>query len=410
MNKNQNKLINALVADGALTEEKAAAIAKDAAAAKGPIEDWLVSQGLISEDRLTAIKGKLLKMPVADLKGRLVPRAVLDLIPRPVAENYLMIPFEKNGHEISIGLVDPQNFKALEAIEFLAQKAGWEVKYFLIAPSGFKTILRQYQVMGEEVEQALAGFEEQPGAVEGQTLESRQMEEVVKSAPVSKIVLVIMKNAIEGRASDIHIEPTIKDTQIRYRVDGIMRTSLVLPKYIHAAITARIKVLANLKLDETRKPQDGRIRITFEGRQVDFRVSTLPLFEGEKTVLRILDTTAQVPQLEQLGFNPVYIELIKQSITRPHGMILLTGPTGSGKTTTLYTILTMLNREGVNIITLEDPIEYYIDGVNQSQINQDIGYDFASGFRAILRQDPNIVMLGEIRDRETTEMVIHAGL
>lgn len=410
MNKNQNELLNGLVADGALTKEQAAELAKAAGAAKGSIEDLIASRGLVSDDRLTAVKGKVLKMPIADLKGRLVPRAVLDLIPQQVAENYQMIPFEKAGNEIHIGLVDPQNFKAVEAVEFLAQKAGWEVKYFLIAPGGFKAILRQYQVMGEEVQQALAGFGEQAGAIEGKTLEASQMEEVVKSAPVSKIVLVIMKNAIEGRASDIHIEPTLKDTQIRYRVDGIMRTSLVLPKYIHAAITARIKVLANLKLDETRKPQDGRIRIAFEGRQVDFRVSTLPLFEGEKTVLRILDTTAKVPQLEQLGFNPIHIEAIKQSIARPHGMLLLTGPTGSGKTTTLYTILTMLNRDGVNIITLEDPIEYYIDGVNQSQINPDIGYDFASGFRAILRQDPNIVMLGEIRDKETTEMVIHAGL
>jgi len=238
----------------------------------------------------------------------------------------------------------------------------------------------------------------------------KEMEEVIKSAPVSKMVLVIIRHAIDGRASDIHIEPTVTDTKVRYRIDGILRTSLVLPKYIHAAIVARIKVLANLKLDETRKPQDGRIRLTIAGRDIDFRVSTLPLFEGEKVVLRILDTTAQIPGLEQLGFNPIYIDLIKESIKKPHGLILLTGPTGSGKTTTLYTILTMLNQEGINIITLEDPIEYYIDGVNQSQIRPEIDYTFASGLRAILRQDPNVVMLGEIRDKETTELVIHASL
>jgi type IV pilus assembly protein PilB len=224
------------------------------------------------------------------------------------------------------------------------------------------------------------------------------------------MVLVIIRHAIDGRSSDIHIEPTMKDTKVRYRIDGMLRTSLVLPKYIHSAIVARIKVLANLKLDETRKPQDGRIRLTVEGRDVDFRVSTLPLFEGEKVVLRILDTNAQVPSLEQLGFNKIHIDIIKEAIQKPHGLTLLTGPTGSGKTTTLYTILTMLNQDGVNIVTLEDPIEYYISGVNQSQINTDIGYSFASGLRAILRQDPNVVMLGEIRDKETTELVVHASL
>jgi type IV pilus assembly protein PilB len=237
-----------------------------------------------------------------------------------------------------------------------------------------------------------------------------KMEAVIKSAPVSKMVLVILRHALAGRASDIHIEPTVTDTAVRYRIDGTLHTSLILPKYTHAAIVARIKVLANLKLDETRKPQDGRIRLNIEGRDIDFRVSTLPLFEGEKVVLRILDTKAEVPTLEKLGLNPLHIELIKKSIKRPHGMTLLTGPTGSGKTTTLYTVLTMLNEEGTNIVTLEDPIEYYINGVNQSQINPEIGYTFAAGLRAILRQDPNIVMVGEIRDKETTELVIHASL
>lgn len=410
MAKEKNELLDALIAENLLTPEAAAAWLKEAAALKRPLADFLVSRGVVSEDRLVAVQGKILKMPVADLKGRLVPRAVLNLIPRQVAENYQIVAFEKTGNEVRVGLVDPKNFKAIEAVEFLAQKAGWEVKFFLAAPGSFKNILRQYQVMGEEVEEALAGFGQEVGALQQSAAELKQMEEVVKSAPVSKIVLVIMKHAIDGRASDIHIEPTLHDTQIRYRIDGILRTSLVLPKYIHAAIVARIKVLSNLKLDETRKPQDGRIRITFEGREIDFRVSTLPLFEGEKVVLRILDTSAQVPQLEQLGFNPVHIEIIKKSIGKPHGLTLLTGPTGSGKTTTLYTVLMILNREGINIITLEDPIEYYINGVNQSQINPDIGYNFAAGFRAILRQDPNIVMLGEIRDTETTELVIHAGL
>ena len=308
-------------------------------------------------------------------------------------------------------MINPQNFKAIEAVEFLAQKAGLKVRHFIISPSSFREAFRSYQVLGEEVDEALAGLK--TGDLYRETVGGKKpvkMDEVVKSAPVSKMVLVIIRHAIDGRASDIHIEPGIRDTRVRYRIDGMLRTSLVLPKYIHAAVVARIKVLANMKLDETRKPQDGRIRLTVENREVDFRVSTLPLFEGEKVVLRILDSSDSIPTLDQLGFHKIHIRMIEEAIRKPHGLSLLTGPTGSGKTTTLYTILTMLNQEGSNIVTLEDPIEYYMSGVNQSQIQPEVGYTFAGGLRAILRQDPNIIMLGEIRDAETTELVIHASL
>ena len=410
MYQDQNKLVAALTAENLLTKETAAELLSQAQAAKKTPEELIISRDLIAEDKLTGVKAKLLDLPAADLKGKEISKKVLNLIPAEVAENYQMIPFNQVGSEIHLGLVNPQNFKAIEAVEFLAQKADLKVRYFIISPTSFRFAFRQYQVLGEEVKQALAGITEEGGLTKVARDQLKEMEEVIKSAPVSKMVLVIIRHAIDGRASDIHLEPTLKDTKVRYRIDGILRTSLVLPKYIHSAIVARIKVLANLKLDETRKPQDGRIRLEIEGRAIDFRVSTMPLFEGEKVVLRILDSTVKIPSLEQLGFNPRHIDLIKKAIKKPHGLSLLTGPTGSGKTTTLYTILTMLNQEGVNIVTLEDPIEYYIDGVNQSQINHEIGYTFAAGLRAILRQDPNVVMLGEIRDKETTELVIHESL
>ena len=217
-------------------------------------------------------------------------------------------------------------------------------------------------------------------------------------------------SSVEARASDIHIEPFAKESRVRYRIDGILHTSLTLPKSIHNAVIARVKVLARLKLDETRIPQDGRIRLVVSGREVDFRVSTLPLTNSEKVVMRILDTVSGVQTLESLGFNQIALNRIKEGIKKTSGMVLITGPTGSGKTTTLYSILNILNQEGVTISTLEDPIEYEIIGINQSQVRTRIGFSFANGLRSLLRQDPNIIMVGEIRDEETAELSIHASL
>ena len=410
MYQNQDQLLEQLVRGTIITQDVANDVKKRALDGKQRPEQLLMAEGKISEDALLEVKAKLLNIPSIDLRGLQIPKQVLNLIPREVAENYQMVPFEQQGTELRVGMVNPQDFKAVEAVEFLAQKADLKVRYYLISEDGLKVTLRQYREIGEEAEEALSHIGQKTAVVAADEASLQEMEQVIKSAPVSKMVLVILRHAIDGRASDVHIEPTLKDTKVRYRIDGILRTSLVLPKYIHAAIIARVKVLANLKLDETRKPQDGRIRLNIEGRDIDFRVSTLPLFEGEKVVLRILDSTSSVPALEKLGYHDVHIDTINQNVKRPHGLILLTGPTGSGKTTTLYTVLSMLNKDGTNIVTLEDPIEYYMSGVNQSQINPEIGYSFATGLRAILRQDPNVIMVGEIRDKETTELVIHASL
>ena len=233
---------------------------------------------------------------------------------------------------------------------------------------------------------------------------------MIKSAPVSKIVSVVLRHAIEGRASDIHIEPVGNQSKIRYRIDGQLHTTIVLPIYVHSALISRIKVMANLKIDETRIPQDGRIRIKIHNKDVDFRISTIPLMGQEKVVMRILETPDKAPTFEELGFMGDHAKRVAEAIEKPNGMFLVTGPTGSGKSTTLFAALSVLNKEDVNITTLEDPVEYYVPGVNQSQVRPEVGFTFATGLRALLRQDPNIIMVGEIRDNETAELSIHAGL
>lgn len=305
-----------------------------------------------------------------------------------------------------------QNFKALEAIEFIARKNSLKIKYYITSNSSLKYISRQYESLSAEVEEALKGTVAQAREITEISLaeEGKGLEEVVKTAPVSKMVSVIMRHAVEGKASDVHIEPVGGETRVRYRIDGVLHTSLILPKHVHSSLVARVKVVSNLKIDETRVPQDGRFKMTIEGRDVDYRVSTLPLIDNEKVVMRILDTASAKLELDELGFWGKSLEVMKANIDKSHGMFLITGPTGSGKSTTLYALLNILNDESVNIITLEDPVEYYMRGVNQSQINPEVGLTFAAGLRSILRQDPDIVMVGEIRDTETAELAVHAAL
>ena len=314
-----------------------------------------------------------------------------------------------SGCPILIWVLD---FKALEAIEFIARKNNFKIKYFITSSSALKYIIRQYESLSTEVEEALKGtVEDARDTAEASLAEVEEgLEEVVKTAPVSKMLSVIMRHAVEGKASDVHIEPVGGETRVRYRIDGVLHTSLILPKHVHSSLVARVKVVSNLKIDETRIPQDGRFKMTIEGRDVDYRVSTLPLIDNEKVVMRILDTASAKLELNELGFWGKSLEVMKDNIEKSHGMFLITGPTGSGKSTTLYALLNILNEESVNIITLEDPVEYYMKGVNQSQINPEVGLTFAAGLRSILRQDPDIIMVGEIRDTETAELAVHAAL
>ncbi|MFA6307862.1 MAG: GspE/PulE family protein [Patescibacteria group bacterium] len=365
---------------------------------------------LVADEDWTQAKGVFYELEYISLIGKKIDEEVLNVLPKELSENYQMVVFSKEGFKIEVGLVDPTNFKATEALNYLARKKNFQVKYYIISEDSYRSASKQYETLGEEVGEALDTAEAIFAPKEKDFDLEGDIGEVVKSAPVSKIVSVILRHAIEGRASDIHIEPVNNQSKVRYRIDGVLHTTIVLPLYVHAALISRIKVMANLKIDETRIPQDGRIRIKVHNKDIDFRISTIPLMGQEKVVMRILETPDKAPTFSDLGFLGLQLKVIERNVHKPNGMFLLTGPTGSGKSTTLFAFLSFLNKEDINISTLEDPVEYYIPGVNQSQIRPEVNFTFATGLRALLRQDPDIIMVGEIRDNETAELAIHAGL
>lgn len=394
-----------------LIDEKVKGIAEDLVSRGKTLEQALVGGKYVSEVDFTKIQAESLGIGYEDLTDFTLNPEVMALIPKLTLENFQILPLRFDGQTLEVALRDPQDYRAVESLEFLTDEKGWKLKVVTALPSQFKRLTKSSKGLSTEVEGAL---EQAKGKFE-KTREAEEeiagnIEEVIKGAPVSRIISVIMRHAVEAGASDIHIEPVENESRIRYRIDGVLRTALTLPIYVHPALVSRVKVMANLKIDETRIPQDGRITQTINGKKIDFRISTLPVVDHEKVVMRILDTTAGAPTLENLGFRKQYIDIMKQEIKKPHGMFLITGPTGSGKSTTLFAALNVLNADGVNISTLEDPVEYFIAGVNQSQIRPEIGYTFATGLRALLRQDPNVVMVGEIRDKDTAELAIHASL
>lgn len=368
------------------------------------------------EVKLAQEKAQQLEVPLADLAGRTISTEVLREISEEAATFYQFVPIEKKDGVLEIGMLSPDDLKSQEALRFIAQNRKFEPKIFLITPTDFKNVLKQYRTLKEEVGTALTELErelairEAPEEKEIETEGGGALERVMAEAPITKIVAVVLRHAQDGRASDIHIEPAEKNLKVRFRVDGLLYTSLILPRAIQPAVVSRIKILASLKIDETRIPQDGRFHSVIDNKKIDFRVSTFPTSFGEKVELRLLDPTSGIMTLEQLGLQGHNRRAVEESIKRPFGMILLTGPTGSGKTTTQYAILKILNDDKVNIVSLEDPVEYYIEGVNQSQIRPEIGYTFASGLRSVVRQDPDIVMVGEIRDSETADLATHAAL
>jgi type IV pilus assembly protein PilB len=370
---------------------------------------------LPEEIKIAKERAANLGVPFKDLTGKQVAPIVLRQITEEAATFYQLVPIEKKGNVLEVGMLNPDDLKSQEALRFIAQSRNFVPEIYLISSVDFKAILKQYRTLKEEVDTALTELEKELSTKEApqekKKVESENvLEKVMTEAPITKIVAVILRHANEGRASDIHIEPTENSLKIRFRVDGFLNTSLVLPRAIQPAVVSRIKILSSLKIDETRIPQDGRFHSVIDGKKIDFRVSTFPTSFGEKVVLRLLDPTVGIKSFEQLGLQGHNKRAVEQAIEKPFGMILLTGPTGSGKSTTLYSILQHLNDDATNIVSLEDPVEYYIEGVSQSQIKPEIGYSFASGLRSILRQDPDIIMVGEIRDAETADLATHAAL
>jgi len=374
--------------------------AAEAKSCNKKIENYLIEKKIITAAAFYESAANFFKVPFLNLKDQIIRKDVLFSIPEPIASTHKLVAFASDDKEIKIATLDPED---LEIFEFIKKKTNLEPKIYLTTPEGIDEVLKQYHKSLQSEFKDLASEQTEAGADEN-------LKKLAANLPIVRIVDTLLEYAIFEGASDIHIEPEEKDIIVRYRVDGILRNVMTLPKNVQSGIIARIKILANLKVDEHRLPQDGRFKISTKDYKVSFRVSIIPTFDGEKIVMRLLSEKAQILTLEQLGFQPSSLAIIKRNIAKPHGMVLVTGPTGSGKTTTLYTILNILNTPEVNIITIEDPIEYRMPRINQSQVNPKIGYTFAIGLRAFLRQDPDIIMVGEIRDQETAEIAIHAAM
>ena len=403
-------IIEELIKKGILRRDKAADLEKEMRASGKKEEEILLEKGILPEEELFNLKSEYLKIPLRKIEPEEVSLKVLELIPEETASYYKMISLAKRENSLEVGMVYPEDLSSQEALKFLARSGKFNYQVFLITPTNFENLLKQYQTLKKEVGRALEELETELKVEKVAMPGVAEIEKLVEEAPISKVVATILRYAVEGAASDIHIEPTREKLRVRFRLLGSLHSSIFLPMRVHPAVISRIKILSNLRIDETRIPQDGRFSVRIEDRDIDFRVSTFPTTLGEKVAIRVLDPRIGLKKFEDLGLSERNFKVIKKAIEKPYGMILATGPTSCGKTTTLYAILQILNKEGVNIVTIEDPVEYFIEGINQSQVRPEIGYDFARGLRHIVRQDPDIIMVGEIRDSETAALATHAAL
>lgn len=401
------EILSILVADRLLSQGEADAIATQSLSTGESTEEILKKKRIITEADFARAKAKSLGIPFVTLATRAIAPEVINYIPEPVIQRYNLVPFnfDSAANELSVAMVDPLDF---QVVEFLEKKSGKHVKAYMALKDDILAAVTAALThnIGQDVTAALR--ETQTSEIK--TYEAGRLGEVIREAPIAQIVSAILEQAMRLRSSDVHIEPLEGDTRVRYRIDGVLQERLILPRRLHDAVVSRIKILGNMKIDEKRIPQDGRFNFKMGESEVDLRVSTLPTVHGEKIVMRLLKKSGGIPTLIELGLRGLAIKNLEASITKPHGIILVTGPTGSGKTTTLYSVLSKLNNTKVNIMTLEDPVEYQMNGVNQVQINPQAGLTFSTGLRSFLRQDPNIILVGEVRDRETTELAIQAAL
>jgi len=401
-------LIQELLKRKKINKEQATALEYEVKTSNKKEEEIVLERRLITEDALLKLKSEQLKIPFKIVSPGEVKLRTLETIPEESAKYYRMIPITKEENKLDVGMVYPEDLKAREALEFLARQNKFSYRIFLISLSNFTRLLKKYRSLKKEVTRALEELETE--MEQRPEVKAAQVERMAEEAPISKVVAVILRHAVDGSASDVHIEPGRDKLKVRFRLDGILHSSIFLPMRILPAVVARIKILSNLKIDETRIPQDGRFSTKVADKSIDFRVSTLPTTLGEKVVMRILDPSQRNLDFKSLGIVGRNLKAIERGLKKTYGMILSTGPTGSGKTTTLYTILNLFNKGKVNIVTLEDPVEYQMEGINQSQIRPELGFSFATGLRSLLRQDPDVIMVGEIRDEETASLVIHATL
>jgi type IV pilus assembly protein PilB len=415
-------LLAILEQNGVIDRARSLSLRSLTSSAKGDPEEALIKAGIPAEAILKA-KGDYFGVPTRAVEGP-VPFEVLRYIPEESVRYYRFIPLAVHDGVLEIGVTDPDNLEARDALSFISGKVGMPYKIFIVTAADFDRVLTQYKGLSGEVSEALTELDTEliaddtKNAKDGKHSLSPEEEQITdteagalsEDAPITKIVATILRHAFEARASDIHVESLPDKTRVRFRVDGVLSTNTTLPSKVHSSVVARIKVLSNMRLDEKRKPQDGRFSARVGGVKVDFRVSTFPTYYGEKVVMRLLGSSARELRLDDLGLSPRDLGLIRTAIKKPYGLVLFSGPTGSGKSTSLYAILNEIDREKQNVLSLEDPVEYTIPGVSQSQMRPEIGYTFASGLRTTLRQDPNVIMVGEIRDSETANLAVQAAL
>jgi type IV pilus assembly protein PilB len=402
------EILKQIQKSGLLNEESVNKVKREALLAGRPAEMIIVERHLVDDKKIAELKSSLLKIPYKKVDSTGISSDILGIIPEETARTYGAIPISKKDNLLVVGMLNPDDTKAQDALRFIARRNHLNLGVYLISYSDWQNVLGKYSPYRSEVERAVQSLNLKPGS--GQRIVSLEEAGPAEEAPIIRIVADTFKEAVSGGASDIHFEPQENYLRIRFRVNGDLREEAALPVELAQPVISRIKVISNLKIDENRIPQDGRFRSKISGRDVDFRISTFPTPLGEKVAIRVLDPTTGLKNFESLDLQHKNLEVVQAGLEKPFGMILVTGPTGSGKTTTLYAMVQKLNRENVNIVSLEDPVEYFIGGVNQSQVKPEIGYDFASGLRQILRQDPDIVMVGEIRDNETASLAVQAAL
>lgn len=411
----QKQVEDSLVASGALTREQLAALHEKASKQNTPLLSLIVSEGKVSEETLTKTIAQVTHVPYVNLSNAKVEPAILELLPQEVAERYMAVPLGEMQNRLVVAMLDADN---VQAVDFLSNKIGRPLKVYAASEAGIRQVLHQYQAnISKQMVGEISSIGEAGGIAESADLSvaqgstsERNIKTIVQDSPISKALSTILEYAAKNGASDVHIEPLQDSLKIRCRIDGILREILRLPKSTEPPLVSRIKILANLKIDEHRIPQDGEFSIAAAGKDIDLRIAISPTVWGEQVVIRLLDKSGTSLKLEDMGYTGRALRMIREGIKGTSGMVLTSGPTGSGKSTSLYALLQEVKSDAINIVTLEDPVEYKMPGINQIQVNADVGLTFANGLRSILRQDPDVVMVGEIRDKETAELAVQAAL
>ncbi len=398
----QGKLVSLLIGEGLVTESVLNDAKDLAAQTNQPILGLLVEKNIVDDELLTHAIAQVSGVPYVNLSNSLIDQSILGLLPEDIAERFMAVPLAEVQNRLAVAMIDANN---VQAVDYLASRIERPLKVFMASEAGVRHVLDQYKTDLSSVGEAAEASQ-----VEAIQDSNKEVKTIVQDSPISKALSTILEYALKTRSSDVHIEPLEGSLKIRCRVDGMLREIMQLPKSIEPALVSRIKILSNLKIDEHRMPQDGQFTVKIAGKEVDLRIAISPVIWGEQVVIRLLDKSGNTFDIEEMGYAGRALRAIRKGIKRPNGMVLTSGPTGSGKTTSLYALIKEIKNEAVNIVTLEDPVEYKMSGVNQIQVNSDVGLTFASGLRSILRQDPDVIMVGEIRDSETANLAVQAAL